>query len=297
VAGSEPDAKAPPSGAADYSETLRNEILERWGRAATGWGKHAERMREFGMPVSAWMVEHAGLQPGQRVLELAAGPGDTGFLAAELVKPGGTLLSTDAAETMLEVARSRAAQLGIDNVEFKRIELEWIDLDAASVDVALCKWGLMFTIDPEAALREVRRILRPGGRVALAAWDAPAANAWATIPTQAMVELGHATPPDPDAPGMFILSAPGRLQDLLESAGFLDVVVDAVPTPRSFAGVEEYVAETDEISSFFGEMFGPLAADEREAVVRKIAELAQPYTAADGSLSFTGRSLVAAADA
>jgi SAM-dependent methyltransferase len=284
VASSDPDA-------------VRSEILERWEQAATGWGKHAERMREFGMPVSSWMIEHARLQPGQRVLELAAGPGDTGFLAAELIRPGGTLLSTDAAETMLEVARARAAEMGIDNVEFKRVELEWIDLDTASVDVVLCKWGLMFSVDPEAALRETRRVLRPGGRIALAAWDEPQFNEWATIPTRALVELGHTAPPDPDAPGMFILSAPGRLQELLESAGFVDVLVDAVPTPRSFASVEAYVAETREISSMFGQLFDPLSDSQREEVVHKIAALAQPDTAADGSVSFTGRSLVAAADA
>jgi SAM-dependent methyltransferase len=284
VASSDPDA-------------LRSEILERWEHAATGWGKHAERMRAFGMPVSSWMIEHAGLQPGQRVLELAAGPGDTGFLAAELIRPGGTLLSTDAAETMLEVARARAAEMGIENVEFKRIELEWIDLDTASVDAVLCKWGLMFAVDPETALREVRRVLRPGGRIALAAWDEPSLNDWATIPTRALVELGHATPPDPDAPGMFILSAPGRLQELLESAGFIDVVVDSVATPRSFADVDTYVAETREISSMFGELFEPLSGSQRAEVVQRVAELSRPYTASDGSVSFTGRSLVAAADA
>ncbi|HSC03079.1 MAG TPA: methyltransferase domain-containing protein, partial [Solirubrobacteraceae bacterium] len=233
-------------------DSLRSEILDRWEHAAAGWGKHADRMRQFGMPVSSWMIEQAGLQPGQRVLELAAGPGDTGFLAAELIRPGGMLLSTDGTENMLEVARARANELGIGNVEFRRIELEWIDLDTASVDAVLCKWGLMFSLDPETALREARRVLRPGGRIALAAWDEPEANAWATIPTQALVELGHTEPPDPDAPGMFILSAPGRLQDLLESAGFVDVVVDSVPTHRSFASVEHYLAETREISSFFG---------------------------------------------
>jgi SAM-dependent methyltransferase len=283
-------------GASD-PDALRSEILERWEHAATGWGKHAERMREFGMPVSAWMIEHAALQPGQRVLELAAGPGDTGFLAAELIQPGGTLVSTDATESMLEVARARAAQLGISNVEFKRIELEWIDLDTASVDAVLCKWGLMFTIDPEAALREVRRVLRPGGRVALAAWDEPAKNVWATIPTRALVELGHMEPPDPEAPGMFILSAPGRLQGLLESAGFVDAVVDSVPTPRAFADFEQYVAETREVSSVFGQTFEPLSESQRAEVVQRIASLAQPYTAPDGSVSFTGCSLVAAADA
>jgi SAM-dependent methyltransferase len=278
-------------------DSVRAEILERWERAAAGWGKHAQRMREFGMPVSAWMIEQARLQPGQRVLELAAGPGDTGFLAAELIRPGGTLISTDAAEPMLEVARTRAAQMGIENVEFKRMDLEWIDLGAASVDVVLCKWGLMFSTDPEASLREARRVLRPGGRIALAAWDEPAFNAWATIPVSALVELGHIELPDPNAPGMFVLAPPGRLQELLEAAGFIDVVVQSVETRRSFTSVGEYVSETDDVSSFFGGVFDPLPDAQREEVVRRMAEFAEPYTAADGSIRFAGRSLVAAADA
>jgi SAM-dependent methyltransferase len=279
------------------ADELHAQILARWERAATGWGKHADRMRKFGMPVSAWMIEHARPQPGHRVLELAAGPGDTGFLAAELIRPGGTLLSTDAAEPMLEVARARAAAFEVENVEFRRMDIEWIDLDTASVDIVLCKWGLMFSTDPEASLREARRVLRPGGRIALAAWDEPALNAWATIPPAAMVELGHAEPQDPNAPGMFVLAAPGRLQELLEAAGFVDAVVESVETARSFTGVDDYVSETRDVSSFFGELFDPLGKPERDAVVRTIADLAQPYTDADGSIRFVGRSLVAAADA
>src|SRR4029077_3266224 len=110
------------------------------------------------------------LPPGQRVLELAAGPGDTGFLAAELVRPGGMLISSDASQAMIGVARGRARDLGVSNVEFKRMELEWIDLDTASVDAALCRFGLMLAADPGAALQEIRRVLRPGGAVALAVW-------------------------------------------------------------------------------------------------------------------------------
>jgi len=278
-------------------DAVRAEMLERWGRAAAGWDKRAESVRAFGLPVSAWMLDHAGLQPGLRVLELAAGPGEAGFLAAELIRPGGSLVSSDATDEMLEVARARAEELGIENVEFKRIELEWIDMDTASVDVVLCKWGLMFAVDPETALREMRRVLRPGGRVALAVWDEPPANPWATITSRALVDLGHTTPADPDAPGMFALAPPGRLRDVLEAAGFVDVLVESVEPARAFDSVEEYIAETDDLSSMFGEIFDPLSDQERAQVVAKVSELAQPYVGTDGVLRFPARSLVAAADA
>jgi SAM-dependent methyltransferase len=283
-------------GASD-PDAVRAEILARWGRAAAGWDRWAERLREFGLPVSALMLDHAGLQPGQRVLELAAGPGETGFLAAELIHPGGTLICSDATEEMLDVARARAAELGVENVEFKRLELEWIDLETASVDVVLCKWGFMFAVDPETALRESRRVLRPGGRIALAVWDGPDVNSWATIPTRALVELGHTEPADPDTPGMFALAAPGQLRELIESAGFLDVAVETVDLPRSYPNVAEYIAETVDVSSMLSSVYGPLSSEQRARFLEKVAELAGPFTAADGSLRLPARSLVAAADA
>jgi SAM-dependent methyltransferase len=279
-------------------EAARDEILERWERAAPGWGKRAEHVRAFGMPVSAWMVEHAGLRPGMRVLELAAGPGDTGFLAAELIEPGGTLVCSDASDTMLQIARARARELGIaDMVEFKRVELEWIDLGTASVDAVLCKWGLMFSVDPETSLREARRVLRPGGRIALAVWDQPEFNPWSTITTDALVELGYTEPTDRDAPGQFALAKPGRLAEVMAAAGFVDVVIETVDPSRAWGSVDEWVEETNDLSSVFGEVYEPLSADQREAVRQKIAALAKPYTGADGWIRPPARSLVAAADA
>ena len=278
-------------------DAQRAEMRDRWQRAASGWGRRAERLRDFGMPVSAWMIEHLSLQPGQRVLELAAGPGDTGFLAAELVRPGGVLLTSDGSEAMLEVARERAERLGIDNVEFQRLELEWIDLPAASVDAVLCRWGVMLIVDPAAGLREMRRVLRPGGRAALAVWDSPEVNPWATVPTRALVTLGHVEPPDPTAPGMFALAEPGGLQEMLEEAGFVDVVVDAVRVTRPYTDVDEYIEETLDVSMPFAEAFEALSDDDRSRVRHEIAALTEPFTAPAGAVTFTGQSLVAVASA
>src|ERR1700733_9993675 len=118
-----------------------------WERAAAGWEQRADRIRDWGVPVSAAMVDVLALQPGEQVLELAAGPGDTGFMAAGLIAPGGTLICSDAVSGMLDVARERAEELGVTNVEFKRLQLEWIDLPTASLDVVLCRWGLMLIFD------------------------------------------------------------------------------------------------------------------------------------------------------
>lgn len=268
-----------------------------WERAASGWGNRADRIRDWGMPVSAAMVDGLALQPGQRVLELAAGPGDTGFMAAELLLPGGTLISSDGAQAMVDVARERAAEAGLDNVEFAQLELEWIDLPTGSVDAVLCRWGLMLTVDPEAAAREVRRVLGSGGRAAFAVWDHPERNPWATIPSRTMVALGHAEPPDPNAPGMFRLSADGALQEVLESAGFVEVRVQAVGVERRYEKIGEFIDETVELSPIMGSAFRELPETDRLQIVERITAEAEPFTAADGSVTLPGSTLVAFASA
>jgi ubiquinone/menaquinone biosynthesis C-methylase UbiE len=271
------------------------EILERWQRQARGWSARADEIRDFGMPVSVWMIDQLALQPGQRVLELAAGPGDTGFMAAELVNPGGSLVSTDAVGPMLDIARDRAQALEVPNVEFRELDLQWIDLETATVDAVLCRWGLMFAPDPGASLQEIRRVLRPGGRVALAVWAGPERNPWVTIPTRALVELGQVEPPDPNAPGMFALADAERLRELLEAAGFVDVVVEELPLERPDAHVEAYLREMGDVSASLGEVLDRLTDEQRAEVAARIGELAEPFTTEDGSLRFPALSLGAAA--
>ncbi len=278
-------------------DQLRALTRETWETAAAGWGREAEAVRRWGMPVSVAMVESLELQPGQRVLELASGPGDTGFMAAELVRPGGTLISSDGAEPMIEVARARAAELGIDNVEFRQLELEWIDLETASVDAVLVRWGIMLTVDPAAAAREIRRVLRPGGHAALAVWAARERNPWAQIPSAALLELGHTEPPDPDAPGPFALAADGRLAELLDDAGFTDVEVVPVTLERHYASAQDIVAESLNCSPSFGTMYRKLTDEQQAEVAAHMVAAAAAYSTPDGSVMLPGVSLVARATA
>jgi ubiquinone/menaquinone biosynthesis C-methylase UbiE len=275
-------------------------ILDGWEHAAAGWGRRAQRVRDWGMPVSTWMIEQLSLQPGQRLLELAAGPGDTGFLAAELIAPGGTLISSDATEGMLEVARQRASDLDLSSVklEFKQLEIEWIDLPTASVDAILCRWAYMLTVDPEAGMREARRVLAPGGRIALAVWDGPEANPWATIPTDALIQGGYIEPIDRAvSAGIFSLADPQRLQEMLEEAGFVDVLVESIDLTRAYDRFDKFWDESLELSPSLSVALERLTGEQREDVRRRAAALAQPFTESDGATHLPGVSLVASASA
>src|SRR5919197_4126079 len=132
---------------------MSTEMRARWARAAAGWEEYADFYRRPAMPVSTWMIDAIAPQPGHTILELAAGIGDTGFLAAELIQPGGTLICSDIVPEMLSAAQRRAEALGIRNVRFRQIDAQRpIDQAAASLDAVLCRWGFMLMDDPDAAL-------------------------------------------------------------------------------------------------------------------------------------------------
>jgi SAM-dependent methyltransferase len=278
-------------------DEYRSESREAWECSAPGWGRAADRVHDWAVGVSATMVDALALQPGDQVLELAAGPGDTGFMAAELILPGGTLICSDGAEAMLDVARHRAAAQGIRNVMFTQLELEWIDLETAAVDAVLCRWGIMLIVDPGAAASEIRRVLKPGGRAALAVWDVPERNQWTMIPRRAMLDVAGGPPPDPNAPNMFSLAADGALAELLENAGLVDVKVAPVALIRRFDDVDHYLSETLEISAMLRATFDGLTADQQAQIRERVARAAAPFTDEDGSITVPGSTLVASASA
>jgi SAM-dependent methyltransferase len=202
---------------------------------------------------------------------------------------------SDFAPEMLTAAQAHAAELGADDVRFKQIDIESIDVAAASQDAVLCRWGLMFLADPEAGIREIRRVLRPGGRFATAAWTTPEDNPWSSAIAAILAERGHAEAPDPDAPGQFTFAREGMLLELLEGAGFVDELeVEALDVEL----VETFDAcwdRTQEMSRA-GELIRALPAGEQASVRAALRERLAPYT--DGDVLRTpGRTWVAAATA
>lgn len=249
------------------------------------------------MPVSMALIDAVGLQPGHAVLELAAGLGDTGFLAAELIRPGGELVSSDFAPEMLTAAQGRAGELGLDNVRFRLIDAESIDLDAASLDAVLCRWGYMLMADPVAALRETRRVLKPGGRVALAAWTSPEENLWSALPGRVLVRRGLAEPPDP-GPGQFAWARRELIVEALADAGFVeDIAIEPLGFTVHHASVEDWWATMEDLSERLPQMMAGLEGPTRADVKVAVNEEAAPFTGADGRLAIPARTWIASATA
>jgi SAM-dependent methyltransferase len=272
-------------------ETYRADSRERWERAAAGWESRREEHQRDAQPVSVWLVEHLEPQPGYTVLELAAGLGDTGLLAAELVLPGGRVILTDGAQAMVEAAERHAQERGAANVECRQMEAEWIDLPTASVDGVTSRWGYMLLADPEAALRETRRVLRPGGRVTLAAWTDYDANPWFRIVGEALGE----DRPVPGVPGPFGFTAPGHVEGLLEAAGFDEILVEPLDFAMRMASRDEYFEHQRSMSTRFRTALDRMAPAEHARVRDTIDELLEEFVTGEGSVELPARTWVAAA--
>jgi ubiquinone/menaquinone biosynthesis C-methylase UbiE len=275
----------------------RRASRERWEGAAAGWTAEREHFSRALAPVTAWMLDAAQLRPGMTVLELAAGPGDTGLQALERLRPGGRLVSTDGAEAMVQAAAARGRELGVgqDEAEFTAMELEWIDRPTASVDAVLCRFGYMLAVDPDAALQETRRVLRPGGRVALAVWAPADENPWS--PGRYFQQLGHTPAPGPDEPGPFRLGDPADLRERLESAGLVDPRIEQVAVAFEADSLDELWEREARLSPTARRLLSELAPAEVYALRDTVDAAWERYVRDDGSVAVPGSVLCAVAEA
>lgn len=267
-----------------------------WSGVAEGWASAAER-REGG-PSGAtadWMLAAADLSPGERVLELACGAGDVGMRAAEAVGPSGRVLCSDFAEPMVEVVRERASALGLAQVEARVLDAEELDTGGERFDAVLCRFGYMLMARPADALAGSFEALDPGGRLALAVWGTEESNPWLSLITSAVMKTLGAPPPAPGTPGPFALAGHDRLRELLEGAGFEDVLVDDLPTERRHESLQDWWAETEQVSGPIAALLSQLAEEQVTAIRDDARAGASRYVEDDGAVVFPARITVARA--
>lgn len=203
-----------------------------WDAVADGWDRHHEALTIHTQPVARRLLEVAEVQSGDVVLDLAAGLGELSRVLAQRTSPGGRVIGTDLSPQMVQRAVRRTADL--DHLSFRVVDAQQMGVADDSIDVVVCKMGLMLLADPVAAVAECRRVLRPGGALAVATWGPAENNLWITIFGAAMLTHGHRPPGDPTAPGgIFSLSDSDRLRALIASAGFADVTVEPVDALRT----------------------------------------------------------------
>jgi SAM-dependent methyltransferase len=219
---------------------------------APRWERARELLWRSTGPVSDWLVAQLGARPGQVVLDLAAGTGETGFLVAPLLGPEGRLITADREPGMVEAARRVASELGVTNAEFRVLDADALDLPDASVDGVLNRFGYILRGDPPPALAEIGRVLRAGGRLAFSVWAARELNPWMTVPVDLMVERGHLEPPSEAERRLSARRNPESIRALLAGAGFGEPVIEEMPVEYRFAG-------GDELWFFVSELRGPVA--------------------------------------
>ena len=263
-------------------EAARQRSRAAWDAMAPGWYSEREELWRTSRPVSEWMVRRLDPQPGDTVLELAAGVGDTGFMAARLVGETGRVIITDFAPEMVAAARQRAEEIGVENAEFRVLDAEHMDLETDSVEGVLCRWGYMLMVDPALAFAETRRVLRPGGRLAFSVWAAPERNPALSLASKVLVELGHIPPPDPEAPGAFVMADPGRIRKLVMGAGFAEPEIEEVSFRRPFADQDAYLRFLTETSASVSPVLRALSAQALATVREQMHEAARPFHSGEG---------------
>jgi ubiquinone/menaquinone biosynthesis C-methylase UbiE len=276
-------------------DDYRDAIYEIAEAIAPTWERRRAEVEELSAPFREWMLRALGPREGDTVLELAAGVGDTGFEAAAIVGETGRLMTTDVSPAMLEAARRRGAELGVANAGYRVMDAERIELDDNSVDGVLCRFGYMLMADPATALAETRRVLRPGGRLALAVWGTAERNPFFVTIAVSLVQRGHLPLPEPPpAPGPFSMASSERTEGLLRRAGFAEVRTEEVAGRFVASDADEYLSVIADTAGPIGLTLRGLAEPDRAAVNADVENSLRRF-AADGGYEIPCLALCAVA--
>jgi SAM-dependent methyltransferase len=278
---------------AEFRDTQR----EQWDVAATGWKKWSEWLDGHTASVGERLVELAGIEPGNRVLDVACGYGEPALTAAKKAGPDGTVVATDISAEMLAYGRERAAGAGLDNVEFMESDASALDFPAESFDAAVSRWGIIFEPDGEGAAARVRGFLKPGSQMAISSWGTPERVPMIARPMQTAMKLLDVPPPPPGTPGPLSRPTPEAIGGLLEGGGFSGVQVEDLDLTFEWKSPEEFSAYTKDVIAPVRRMIEAHPKDDQDQAWKAIADDIRDQADDDGTVRLTNQVLLAAGTA
>lgn len=276
---------------------FRDGQRQQWNSAATGWRRWSELIDGAASGISERLVELAGVEPGSRVLDVAAGYGEPSLTAARRAGSEGSVLATDISAEMIAFGRERAAATGLENIEFVQSDAASLDFPAASFDAALSRWGIIFEPDAEAAAARIRSFLEPGGRMAISSWGSPDRVPFLAIPMRTAMQRLGVPPPQPGTPGPLSRPTPQALGGLLEAAGFSSVEVEEAEVTFQWQSPEEFTTFIREIAPPITAMIAPHPQEVQDETWTAITEAIREAAGDSGVVRLSNLVLLAAGGA
>jgi SAM-dependent methyltransferase len=273
---------------------FRDGQRKQWNSAATGWRKWSELIDGAASGISERLVELAGVEPGSRVLDVAAGYGEPSLTAARRAGAEGSVVATDISAEMIAFGRERAAAAGLQNIDFIEADAASMEFPEASFDAALSRWGIIFEPDGEAAATRVRKFLEPGARMAISSWGPPDRVPFLAIPMRTAMQRLQVPPPAPGTPGPLSRPTPEALGGLLEAAGFSEVEVEESEVAFEWQSPEEFTTFIREIAPPISSMIAPHPQEVQDEAWAAITEAIREATADAGKVRFSNLVLLAA---
>jgi ubiquinone/menaquinone biosynthesis C-methylase UbiE len=264
-----------------YKETTR----EQWQEAAEAWHRWGLELETWLGEATEVMLDLAGVEAGDHVLDVAAGAGGQSIAAARRVGPQGKVLATDISSNILEYTEREARGAGLVNVATRVMDGENLAVEEAFYDAVISRLGLIYFPDQQRALRASLHALKPGGRVAAIVYSTPERNEFFSIPVSIIRRRAQLPPPAPGQPGPFSLGGEGVLAAAYEQAGFRDVEVSVVPAPLRLASAAECVRFERES---FGALHQMLAGLDEAGRKEAWEEIERELSRFEGPGGFTG---------
>jgi ubiquinone/menaquinone biosynthesis C-methylase UbiE len=250
----------------------KNTTHDQWQSAAQAWYRWSPTLNEWLGKATETMLEMAGVSAGQRVLDVAAGAGEQTITTAKKVGNTGYVLATDISSNILEFAQEMAKDAGMKNIETKVMDGENLTVPDSTFDAVISRVGLIYFPDQQRALKEMLRVLKPGGKVAAIVYSTPEKNKFFSVPVSIIRNRAKLPPPLPGQPGPFSLGAEGVIEKAFIQAGFINVKSVLVSSPLNFPFAKDCVQFERESFGALHQMLSNLTDAEKQSVWEEIEQ-------------------------